>query len=87
MAISGSVVRGVHVTALSVIVLGLVILALFIPTTAAAAALVSLFGGSVGRNADGRLEAFSASGDGTIYHNYQRSGGGWDGWSSLGKPA
>lgn len=40
---------------------------------------------AVGRNADGRLEAFVRGGDNALWHIWQTSvGGPWSGWSSLG---
>ncbi len=41
----------------------------------------------VGFNADGRLEIFGLTGDGTLLHDYQLSpGGAWSGWQKLGDP-
>jgi hypothetical protein len=40
---------------------------------------------TVGRNADGRLEAFARGTDGALWHNWQATpGGSWAGWASLG---
>ena len=42
---------------------------------------------AIGRNADGRLEAFRISNDNTIWHNWEITAGGpWSGWSMLGVP-
>jgi hypothetical protein len=47
---------------------------------------------TVGRNADGRLEAFLIGTDNTIWHNWQTTPGGaatreeWSGWAMLGEP-
>jgi hypothetical protein len=38
------------------------------------------------RNGDGRLEVFTAASDGAVWHRWQRPGGGWSDWSSLGGP-
>jgi hypothetical protein len=38
----------------------------------------------VGQNADGRLEVFRRGSDDALWHNWQRSSGGWSGWYSLG---
>jgi hypothetical protein len=50
---------------------------------------VSLFMMEVGRNADGRLEAFAPATDGALWHIWQDPGaaGGWSNWASLGAPA
>lgn len=66
--------------------LALVSLSFIVPVTPANAA-PSLFGVSVARNNDGRLEAFAASGA-TVYHRWQTvASGGWTGsWGSLGAP-
>jgi hypothetical protein len=42
---------------------------------------------ATGQNWDGRLEAFSLGQNGVVYHNWQRAGGGWSGWASLGAPS
>src|SRR5262249_13003036 len=42
-------------------------------------------GGSVGVNADGRLEVFARGTNNALYDQWQKSaGGGWSGWASLG---
>ena len=42
---------------------------------------------AVGRNADGRLEAFCGALDGALWHLWQTApNGGWSGWASLGAP-
>jgi hypothetical protein len=41
----------------------------------------------VGQNADGRLEVFKQGSDDALWHNWQRSSGGWSGWYSLGRPS
>jgi hypothetical protein len=38
----------------------------------------------VGRNADGRLEAFGIGQDRQMFHIWQQSAGGWSGWSAMG---
>jgi hypothetical protein len=49
---------------------------------------VPLTGVSVGRNADGRLEAFSVGATLDVWHRWETApNGGWSGWSSLGTPA
>jgi hypothetical protein len=43
---------------------------------------------AAGRNADGRIETFSISDDGNLYHAWQGSpGGAWTGFYSLGHPS
>lgn len=45
---------------------------------------------SLARNADGRLEAFAIGGDGVVYHIWQQSPNGrdgWSGWASLRDPS
>ncbi|GLW11550.1 hypothetical protein Misp01_66780 [Microtetraspora sp. NBRC 13810] len=45
-------------------------------------------GPAVGRNADGRLEVFANSTDGTLRHIWQTSpNGGWSGWGTVGEGA
>ncbi len=41
-------------------------------------------GSGVGQNHDGRLEVFALGADEAVYHAWQKTGGGWEGWSSLG---
>lgn len=43
---------------------------------------------AIGRNADGRLEAFCGALDGALWHIWQTvPNGGWSAWASLGAPA
>src|SRR5258708_7508888 len=47
----------------------------------------SVKGMAVGLNADGRLEIFANTEDGTLLHDYQQSPGGrWSGWQTLSPP-
>jgi hypothetical protein len=41
----------------------------------------------IGRNGDGRLEAFGFASDGALWHIWQQAVGGWSGWHSLGTPS
>ena len=41
---------------------------------------------AVAASADGRLEAFAVSTQGTLEHQWQLAGGGWSGWFSHGNP-
>src|SRR5205823_2962193 len=55
--------------------------------TLGAPAGVALVGLAVGRNADGRLEAFAIGTDAALWHAWQLpAGGGWSGWDPLGAP-